>query len=99
MAERRPRIPGDLAERVDVARGDVPFERWVRRAVEQALGTGGTPGGAPRPSAEAVTAPTPAESPLGSLDLFRCPDDCDPSWRTHSYLMRCPKCRCKVVPA
>lgn len=40
MADRqfvRPRLPLELADRIDVARGDVPFERWVRRALEAAL--------------------------------------------------------------
>lgn len=32
--ERRPRIPTDLAQQIDQARGDIPFERFVRRALE-----------------------------------------------------------------
>lgn len=38
MPERRPRIPEDLADRIDELRGDVPFERFVRRTLEAALG-------------------------------------------------------------
>jgi hypothetical protein len=34
---RRPRVPKVLAERIDRERGQVPFERWVREALEQAL--------------------------------------------------------------
>lgn len=33
----RPRVPLDVAERIDLVRGDVPFERWVLRALEKAL--------------------------------------------------------------
>jgi hypothetical protein len=36
----RPRISRELAERIDAVRGDVPFERWVRRALESALNDG-----------------------------------------------------------
>jgi hypothetical protein len=77
-------------------------------AVEQALGESRRGSGrsetAPKSPALRTDAPghtkpdvppAPAESPAS----YRCPDDCMPSWRTHSYLMRCPKCRCKVVPA
>jgi hypothetical protein len=35
MPERRPRIPDDLAERIDALRGNTPFERWVREALQQ----------------------------------------------------------------
>jgi hypothetical protein len=38
MPERRPRIPEELAGRIDGVRGGVPFERFVREALEQALG-------------------------------------------------------------
>jgi hypothetical protein len=31
------RCPDELLERVDEARGDVPREKWLRRAVERAL--------------------------------------------------------------
>lgn len=31
------RIPDDLRERIDAARGDVPRERWIRRVLEEAL--------------------------------------------------------------
>ena len=31
------RIPGDLRDAIDAERGDVPRERWVRRALEAAL--------------------------------------------------------------
>jgi hypothetical protein len=34
---RRPRLPAELAARIDAERGQVPFERWVRGALEQAL--------------------------------------------------------------
>jgi hypothetical protein len=34
VAERRPRIPVELSARIDAVRGDVPFERWVRRELE-----------------------------------------------------------------
>lgn len=37
MKVRRPRIPEDLAKRIDGIRGDVPFERWVRRQIEEAV--------------------------------------------------------------
>ena len=32
------RLPAELLAQVDEARGDVPRERWIRRAVEAALG-------------------------------------------------------------
>jgi hypothetical protein len=31
------RLPDELRERIDAVRGDVPRERWVRRALEAAL--------------------------------------------------------------
>ena len=31
------RLPDELLAQVDEARGDVPRERWIRRAVEAAL--------------------------------------------------------------
>ena len=31
------RLPAELLAQVDEARGDVPRERWIRRAVEAAL--------------------------------------------------------------
>jgi hypothetical protein len=31
---RRPRVPVELAERIDMLRGGVPYERWVRDALE-----------------------------------------------------------------
>ena len=33
------RCSDELVERVDLARGDVARERWLRKAVEQALGS------------------------------------------------------------
>jgi hypothetical protein len=77
MAERRPRIPEDLAERIDVARGDVPFERFVRRALEAALGpSGNVDPGTPGPTATdgdkaASTGPSPA-SPRAPAKIGKC---------------------------
>ncbi len=34
---RRPRIREDLTERIDALRGDVPYEKWVNRALERDL--------------------------------------------------------------
>jgi hypothetical protein len=34
---RRPRVSKELAARIDGVRGQVPFERWVREALEAAL--------------------------------------------------------------
>jgi predicted transcriptional regulator len=31
------RIPDDLRDKIDAVRGDVPRERWIRRALEQVL--------------------------------------------------------------
>jgi hypothetical protein len=36
--DKRPRIPADLAERLDRARGDIPFERYVRMQLTEAVG-------------------------------------------------------------
>jgi hypothetical protein len=69
---RRPRLSVELAARVDAVRGQVPFERWVRGALEQALdgqGPGDTSSVAsPRRSGSAKEAaptepPTPARAP------------------------------------
>lgn len=38
--ERRPRIPEELAERIDAARGAVPFERYVRDILADAVSPG-----------------------------------------------------------
>lgn len=38
------RIPPDLRDRIDAVRGDVPRERWIRRALEQALSDSTTGG-------------------------------------------------------
>lgn len=40
--ERRPRIPADLAARIDAARGYVPFERYIRTKLEQVVPAGKT---------------------------------------------------------
>jgi hypothetical protein len=34
---RRPRIRPDLTDRIDAIRGDVPYEKWVNRALERDL--------------------------------------------------------------
>jgi hypothetical protein len=35
--DTRPRIRPDLVDRIHVARGDVPLEKWVNRALERDL--------------------------------------------------------------
>lgn len=40
--ERRPRIPEDISARIDAARGRVPFERYVRDLLMEALPPAGT---------------------------------------------------------
>ena len=37
MPERRPRIPNDLADRIQATNPLVPFERLVRQALEEWL--------------------------------------------------------------
>lgn len=37
MPERRPRIPSELADRIDRRRGSVPFERYVREVLTATL--------------------------------------------------------------
>lgn len=37
MTVKRPRIAGDLADKIDDARGLVPFEAFVRKAIEEYL--------------------------------------------------------------
>jgi predicted DNA-binding protein len=44
------RLPPELRERIDQARGDIPRERWVRRALENALTTNADPRGTDRAS-------------------------------------------------
>jgi hypothetical protein len=41
MDPRRPRIPAELAERIDAARGNTPFERYVRELLTRALDMSG----------------------------------------------------------
>lgn len=53
--QRRPRIPAELARQVDEVRGDVPFNRWVVAALEEALGMG--PGGTSPASPRAAESP------------------------------------------
>jgi hypothetical protein len=64
------RCSDGLVERVDLARGDVPRERWLRRAVEQALGeskafgTHASPlGGEPAPAEQPVPEAPASEAP------------------------------------
>lgn len=37
MKEIKVRVPPELLARVDESRGDVPRERWIRRAIESRL--------------------------------------------------------------
>jgi hypothetical protein len=41
------RIPPSMAEQIDRLRGDVPRDRWVRRALESVLNTSASSGGGP----------------------------------------------------
>jgi len=63
MARLSMRCSDGLLEAVDEARGDVPRERWLRRAVEQAL-DGGSYGETSRSAHHVVDEPpAPAERP------------------------------------
>lgn len=44
------RLPPDLRERIDTARGLIPREAWVRQALENALTTNADPHGTDRAS-------------------------------------------------
>lgn len=44
------RLPADLYDRVEVARGELPRERWLRQAVEQALSDAQGPAPGPVPA-------------------------------------------------
>src|SRR4051812_10355689 len=55
---RRPRITVELGRLVDGARGQVPFDRFVRETLEQALGSSGVPGVTPLPLSD----PPPARA-------------------------------------
>lgn len=60
---RRLRIADELAERIDAVRGDVPRDRWVARALEQALGSSahdGRPAGQREVGSRAASAPARA---------------------------------------
>jgi hypothetical protein len=35
--DKRPRIRADLTAHIDEIRGDVPYEKWVNRAIEWVL--------------------------------------------------------------
>lgn len=56
------RLPEDVWEAVEEARGDVARERWVRRAVEQRLGAVGV-----RVPERAGEVEKPREAPVGSV--------------------------------
>lgn len=104
---RRPRIPVALTERIDGARGQVPFNRWVVRALEAALGE---PSGLARekPGTPGVGGVSPARgsaSPRTSKSL----KDVDPILKQLPLTYRCrvvgcdrikhatsPKARCPV---
>lgn len=63
------RLDVGLLERVDRARGDLPRERWLRRAVERALSETKEPASSEQaspgsvPSSEGVRLAAPAEQP------------------------------------
>ena len=59
---RRPRLPADLAGRIDAVRGDVAFNRWVVRALEEALGAGSAPSD-PGEVSPRVARPAPPRAP------------------------------------
>lgn len=91
MNDRRPRIPEELAARIDERRGLVPFNRYVVDLLEKvhgpALGRGSSVAVRPDPveqgaSVEAGTAPSRA--PRGR---YGC-KDCD--WTTNDREGRCP---------
>ena len=67
------RCSDELVERVDLARGDVARERWLRKAVEQALGSSaGYPSNSPAGlTAPAPRFPAPAEQPVRTAREFR----------------------------
>lgn len=61
------RLPAELCGRIDAVRGDVPRDRWVRRALDAALGSD------PRLLRDmaAGVRPTAHGSPSPSLERFR----------------------------
>jgi len=68
------RLSPEMARQIEAARGDVSWSRWVKRALEQALGDeNGATGGTPRTPAS----PGPARAPVSrgsaspSLERFR----------------------------
>lgn len=69
MARLSFRCDVSLVERVDEVRGGVPRERWLRAAVEQALGSAEAGSAAPGLSGSGRNeqSPAPAEQPRGPL--------------------------------
>lgn len=61
------RLTEDTLGRIDLARGDVPRERWIRRALEQAL----SGGGATERSAVAPDRPVATPARASGHDPFR----------------------------
>lgn len=64
---RRPRLPKDLAARVDAARGQVPFNRFVVEALEKALASRSPDSG------ESSVVAAPASSRASQQAPFRKP--------------------------
>ena len=89
-------VSPELKARVDAGRGDVPRERWLRRAVERALD--GDPEVATRGRIDYPSSPAPAEQP-GPLDANLRPgvwseqlERLSRSSRSHAANCKCPVC-------
>jgi hypothetical protein len=63
----RPRVPVELARRIDAVRGDVPFERWVARALEEKLGIEGSVAARQSGAEVGLSATVPFPSPPAGL--------------------------------
>lgn len=65
------RLTPEMAEAIDVARGDVSWSRWVERALESALGAGHKPDPVGTPEdVPGTVASAPTRAP-NRADVFR----------------------------
>jgi hypothetical protein len=83
---RRPRVPVELAKRIDGIRGQVPFERWVREALEAALSEAKGPplgeqaGPGPVGSSEPVRPAAPPRAPEPEAKPYELPKIAKRKW-------------------